>query len=294
MMIIMKQKLVSNGFIQNTIVKIHSSKSIKYFIYFLSSFLTSSLPYSSLSKYVIDLQTLVMMLVKHKNQEISFNSATDLLTSYHFDYSTDSRCEYHEQLGISYCALGYAKRYSYLISDHMSPIYEIKLEPGKHLPIEKVHSTVVHLDDSDFHSTTYKKLKLKASLQASSNSRIYDPVASRTDIRYSSSNSIGKTEMSTAHSIPRNKVADRFLPSKSNASFTEKPHTETKTSLNMPFNNITEENKMKINNDDDGNRSDASDGPDTNWSTVQSNNSVTSKSSFNTSRGRGSRISLRK
>lgn len=71
---------------------------------------------------ILDLETLVVALSSLTKTNISFCSANDLLSSYTYDYSSNSRCDYHEELGISNCSLGFVKRYAYHLSDFFARI----------------------------------------------------------------------------------------------------------------------------------------------------------------------------
>ena len=134
-----------------------------------------------LDRKIIDLQTLVMSLSAARQQEISCNVATEILTSYHYDFASNSRCEYHEELGTAYCALGFAKRYCYLMSDQLCTIYHIAPIRGKHLPIEKVVSlTCKSFDSEDFR----RPAKFLRDSYRASNSRL---ARDTTDIRYENS-----------------------------------------------------------------------------------------------------------
>ena len=136
----------------------------------------------------MDLQSLVITLASHRRNDISCNVATELLTSYLYDYAPNSRCEYHEELGISFCALGFVKRYAYLISDQLCPIYQIKPIAGMHLPVEKD----LTVKSKTFNNEDFRKpTKLLRDSYKQSNSRLtrnsnYDPTGSTRDIRYAS------------------------------------------------------------------------------------------------------------
>lgn len=76
-----------------------------------------------LSKAVYDLELLVVALSQHKFAE---NMAHDFLTRFSYDYSASTKCDFHDDAGVIYCALGLVKRKAYLISDHLCPLYNIK------------------------------------------------------------------------------------------------------------------------------------------------------------------------
>lgn len=94
-------------------------------------------------KDIYSLENLVVSLAKFRNVSFSTESARDLLTSYAFDYAPNSKCDFHENLGISYCSLGLAKKASYLISDNICQFYGVELT-AKHVPIQKPVGTVIY------------------------------------------------------------------------------------------------------------------------------------------------------
>jgi hypothetical protein len=135
------------------------------------------------------LQTLVISLAAQRRSEISCNVATEILTSYQFDYAPESRCEFHEELGISFCALGYVKRYAYLISDQLCPIYKIEVKEGKHLPTEKpVFSKSNAFNNDDFRKPAKILRDSYKHISSSRASHVYDPISNTTDFRYASEN----------------------------------------------------------------------------------------------------------
>ncbi len=104
-------------------------------------------------KKILDLETLVVNLAKHCNIDFSTGSAKDLLTSYAFDYAPKSRCDFHEDLGITHCSLGLVKKSAFLISDNICHCYDIELTT-KHVPTQVAISTVTH--NSGFAASSYK------------------------------------------------------------------------------------------------------------------------------------------
>lgn len=108
---------------------------------------------------------------------LSYNAARDLLTSYSFDYSPNSRCEFHEEAGSTFCALGFAKRAAFHISDRICKSYGIEVTP-KHIPVEEPVGTIIYND------TYSARVPLRNSYSRSSNSykkRTYE--SSQEDIR---------------------------------------------------------------------------------------------------------------
>lgn len=99
---------------------------------------------------VFDLETLTIQLASFFNINLSYNSAREILTSYSFDYCSNSRCVFHEEIDVhcGFCALGSVKKAAYLISEYIGPIFEIKLT-DKHLPVQTPVGTVIHNNDSE-------------------------------------------------------------------------------------------------------------------------------------------------
>lgn len=92
------------------------------------------------SASVYDLECLMTTLSKNL---IGFTQANQILTKYSFDYSPNTRCQFHQTEGSVYCALGTVKRQAYLISDHLCPMYGIPVTT-RHLPVEKPEGEILH------------------------------------------------------------------------------------------------------------------------------------------------------
>lgn len=92
---------------------------------------------------VYELECLANVLGFYGSHEIAFGSALDMLTAYTYDYTTDTRCDFHEELGTINCALGVVKRYCYLISDNLCQMFNIKITEN-HIPIEKPVGTLIN------------------------------------------------------------------------------------------------------------------------------------------------------
>ena len=99
---------------------------------------------------IFDLESLMIQLTSYFNINLSYNSAREILMSYSFDYSSNSRCGFHEEIGVhcGLCALGSVKKTAYLISEYIGPIFGIKLT-DKHLPVQVPVGTVIHNNDSE-------------------------------------------------------------------------------------------------------------------------------------------------
>lgn len=95
---------------------------------------------------VSDLEWLVVGLA---DNQLSFVQSGELLSRYSYDYSSQTRCEYHDEEGVICCALGLVKRKAYLISDHLCPMHGIQVTPA-HLPVESAACETVEDDLAEF------------------------------------------------------------------------------------------------------------------------------------------------
>lgn len=75
--------------------------------------------------------------------------ADDLLVQNMFDFALQSRCEFHEERDSCYCALGYARKMCFIISDSLVKHFGLELTPA-HLPQRvEMNFEVVNLKDHD-------------------------------------------------------------------------------------------------------------------------------------------------
>ncbi|RNA26759.1 maelstrom -like protein [Brachionus plicatilis] len=111
---------------------------------------TNALDTRCLYDKIFDLESLLIQLTGYFNVNLSYNSAREILTSYSFDYASNSRCKFHEEMGVhcGFCALGCVKKAAFLISEHIGPIFEINLTE-RHLPVQIPVGTVIHNTDSE-------------------------------------------------------------------------------------------------------------------------------------------------
>jgi hypothetical protein len=86
------------------------------------------------SERVNDIESLFVHLMDSK---IAILSAREKLTSYAFDYSSNTKCAYHDEQSTLHCALGAVKRFAYLISDSACALHNIPIMPKRHLPEEE-------------------------------------------------------------------------------------------------------------------------------------------------------------
>lgn len=93
-----------------------------------------------------DLEWLVVGLAE---TDLSFAQSSELLTRYSYDYSSGTRCEFHDEESVICCAIGIVKRKAYLISDHLCPLHNIQVTPA-HLPVETSTGTIVEDDMAEF------------------------------------------------------------------------------------------------------------------------------------------------
>lgn len=79
----------------------------------------------------------------------SYSVATDLLTKTSFNYHPSTRCEFHDEKDIHYCALAYSKKLCYLLSDAVCELFGIQLTE-KHIPTradeEKAYTVTIIKD----------------------------------------------------------------------------------------------------------------------------------------------------
>ncbi|ESP00081.1 hypothetical protein LOTGIDRAFT_158312 [Lottia gigantea] len=88
----------------------------------------------SRTKKVHCVEDLLMDLYVHGNgPKISQSGCLDVLTSHHWDYTSKTRCEFHEELECKFCSLAIVQRLAYAISDSLAVLYQIRLT-DKHLP----------------------------------------------------------------------------------------------------------------------------------------------------------------
>lgn len=128
----------------------------------------------SLIDKVYDLENLVVKLAKLKRED--FGSASTIFSSYSFDYTLKTRCEWHEEKGVINCSLGIVKKYSYLISDSLCQLFNVKISTN-HLP--KHESVSVVVKSTDF-GPRYNRFNTRSS-EYSSNSRLNDSRNSNRD-----------------------------------------------------------------------------------------------------------------
>ncbi|KAK6173461.1 hypothetical protein SNE40_016906 [Patella caerulea] len=80
------------------------------------------------------LEDLLMDLYVHgQGPKISQSGCLDILTSHHWDYTSGTRCDFHEELECKYCSLAVVQRYAYAFSDALAVVYQFRLT-DKHLP----------------------------------------------------------------------------------------------------------------------------------------------------------------
>lgn len=98
---------------------------------------------------VKSLQALLCAMATKSQIELTYMSATDLLKSTYYDYSYDTRCEYHENICSIYCSLGYVKRYSFIISEYFCNLFKIPTILGKHVPKDRGINCVLNVSTYD-------------------------------------------------------------------------------------------------------------------------------------------------
>ncbi|XP_069492070.1 protein maelstrom homolog [Ambystoma mexicanum] len=97
---------------------------------------------------LLQAEDLVAKLYQHKlHEEPSKTRIRSLLDVFQWDYSSNTRCKWHEDNDILFCALGSCKKIAYCISSALTSVYEIPLT-NAHLPLQ----------DSDPHNDKNPKM----------------------------------------------------------------------------------------------------------------------------------------
>lgn len=121
---------------------------------------------------IYDLECLLMFLAENKEIELVYSGANEILTSTMYDYSPNSLCDFHEDLVLKECALGYLKRSAYAISDNLClNHYGVDLTPN-HIPVCKPVGTIV--DHSDFKSVMSRQSYRSSLASSEASSSIHD------------------------------------------------------------------------------------------------------------------------
>lgn len=160
-------------------------------------------------KKVYDLESLVVNLGKQSEVDYSIASANDLLTSYSYDYTANSRCTYHEDLGLKFCSLGIVKKVAYLISDNVCQHFDITLSTN-HLPEQKIIGTVVYRDD-------YKMSRLSAQSRDSKTYLNELPAAKRRNYNNEDNESSYSRNMPCTDIRKRQLVSEKFEKAATNS-----------------------------------------------------------------------------
>ncbi|XP_059824466.1 protein maelstrom homolog isoform X4 [Hypanus sabinus] len=89
---------------------------------------------SSIPVNVFEIEELVMKLYEYKLKEKpSKDSVERMLNVMVWDYAMNTRCKWHDEHDIVYCALATTKKYAYCISDSLSSIYKFEITAA-HIP----------------------------------------------------------------------------------------------------------------------------------------------------------------
>nr|XP_033799236.1 protein maelstrom homolog [Geotrypetes seraphini] len=85
---------------------------------------------------LLNVEDLVVELYKRKlNEEPSKTYVRSLLEVFQWDYSSNTRCRWHEENDVLFCALAVCKKIAYCISNSLTSVYGIPLSPN-HLPLQ--------------------------------------------------------------------------------------------------------------------------------------------------------------
>lgn len=113
-----------------------------------------------INEELFNLECLVESLSDWADFKFSPSSAYELLNEHLFDYSMATRCKFHEDLAEINCALGFLKRYCYLISSQICELYNITLTKN-HIPTAKITSSLMNADTAGL--PMYKTSMLRSS-----------------------------------------------------------------------------------------------------------------------------------
>ncbi|XP_040195019.1 protein maelstrom homolog [Rana temporaria] len=83
---------------------------------------------------LLDLESLILKYFRDKlGEEPSKSTVNRLLEVVHWDYASNTRCKWHEENDMWYCALASCKKVTYCISKALASVYDVTLTPS-HLP----------------------------------------------------------------------------------------------------------------------------------------------------------------
>ncbi|XP_020384233.2 protein maelstrom homolog isoform X1 [Rhincodon typus] len=83
---------------------------------------------------VFELEELIEKLYEHKLKEKPSKASVErMLDVMIWDYATNTRCKWHDEHDIVYCALATTKKYAYCISDSLASIYKFEVTSA-HIP----------------------------------------------------------------------------------------------------------------------------------------------------------------
>ncbi|XP_067896055.1 protein maelstrom homolog isoform X1 [Heterodontus francisci] len=89
---------------------------------------------STIPVNVFELEELIEKLYEHKLKEKPSKASVErMLDVMVWDYATNTRCKWHDEHDVVYCALATTKKYAYCISDSLASIYEFEITSA-HIP----------------------------------------------------------------------------------------------------------------------------------------------------------------
>ncbi|XP_067848442.1 protein maelstrom homolog [Heptranchias perlo] len=89
---------------------------------------------SSTPVNVFEIEELIAKLYEHKLKEKPSKASVErMLDVMVWDYAPNTRCKWHDEHDVVYCALATTKKYVYCISDSLASIYEFEITPA-HIP----------------------------------------------------------------------------------------------------------------------------------------------------------------
>ncbi|KAK7499857.1 hypothetical protein BaRGS_00008948 [Batillaria attramentaria] len=119
--------------------------------------------------HVCALEDLVVNLLAYSNQPntetISNASVVSRLDGSHWDYISNTSCEWHEDQETKYCALGIVRRYAFTISDILSQVYPINLTE-RHVPIRSSTEEVARVLPPESMPTVSNQQRMRGKTRA--------------------------------------------------------------------------------------------------------------------------------
>ncbi|XP_071958708.1 protein maelstrom homolog [Antedon mediterranea] len=106
---------------------------------------------NKLDEKIYQLEILYTELHYHgvRGDKPSLTCATIMFSSTSFDYESNTRCDFHEELENKHCALAVAKIHCYILSDSLATIYDFELT-ASHCPVRSDRSYYTYTTPSSY------------------------------------------------------------------------------------------------------------------------------------------------